>query len=420
MPKLNINKRNVDAVTADTTDTFYWDTKLSGFGLKVTEKGSKSYVVQYRMGGRNTPSRRYTIGKHGAPWTSDQARRRAQELLIAIKSGIDPVERERQDKLKVRDLAFDKYVIVFVDRYAKLNQKRSWKQAESTLCYNAIPAFGSKPIHKITRRELASLIEKVGETRPATARYLHATMRKLFRWAVARGDIDISPMVEMSAPPRVKARERVLDDMELVAIWEASKFLAFPFGPMIRLLIATGQRRSEVSAIRWSNVNLDLAEWLIPAEVAKNGVSHLVPLNDLAIEELHACFELRHSDIIFSSTGTTAPSGWSKPKAKLDKKVSEILDVSIPHWKLHDFRRTFATGMQRLGVRYEVTEALLNHLSGAKSGIAGVYQRYNWAPEKRAASDMWAANLTRLFSDSKNGIFDNNRGEVLRFTGIVA
>ncbi|MEP0189759.1 MAG: tyrosine-type recombinase/integrase [Erythrobacter sp.] len=415
MPKLKINKRNVNAVAQGSSDTFYWDTELTGFGLKVTKNGSKSYVVQYRMGGRGTPARRYNIGKHGAPWTPDQARSRAQELLIAAKSGRDPAEEERQANLSARDLAFNSYVSVFVERYAKTHQQRSWKQTETALNYNAVPVLRAKPINKITRRDIASLIEKVGETRPATSRQLHAILRKLFRWAAERGDLEISPMVGMSAPPAVRARDRVLSDTELAAVWHASMEIAFPFGPMTRLLIATGQRRSEVSSIRWSDVDLDASEWVIPAALAKNGIAHVVPLNSLAVEELRACSELCQSDIVFSSTGTTAPSGWSKPKAKLDQKASDKLGHTIPHWKLHDLRRTFATAMQRLGVRFEVTEALLNHVSGAKSGVAGVYQRYDWASEKRLAMTAWADGLQRLIFNAEVGLLGKPSNNILPF-----
>ncbi len=415
MPKFKINKRNVDAVAQGASDIFYWDKELTGFGLKVTKNGSKSYVVQYRMGGRGAPVRRYTIGKHGAPWTPDLARKRAQELLIAVKSGIDPSEREQIERRKANELAFDRYAQEFVERYAKSNQPKSWSQAESVLRVNAIPTFKSKPLNKITRRDVSALLESVSETRPPTARYLHATLRKLFRWAVGRGDLEISPMSNMEAPAPPVSRDRVLDDCELRALWLASKELTFPFGPLTRLLIATGQRRSEVSAICWSQLDLEGGNWTIPADLAKNGVAHIVPLNHLAIRELLELRSLQINDMIFSRTGSTPPSGWSKAKRRLDHRLSNLVDEPVSHWRLHDIRRTFATGMQRLGVRHEVTEALLNHVSGAKSGIVGVYQRYDWAPEKQAALEAWSNALDHLMSDEDHSLVPTSHDTVVEF-----
>jgi hypothetical protein len=154
------------------TDLFLWDTEVRGFGLKVTSRGTKSYVVQYRMGGRGSPTRRYTIGAHGAPWTPDRARVRAQELLIAVKSGRDPGELERAERSAAVELAFARYVNHFIENYAKQHQRRSWEQAQSTLRFNATPRFRSKALPKIERREIAMLLEEhdcVCSTSPACA-----------------------------------------------------------------------------------------------------------------------------------------------------------------------------------------------------------------------------------------------------------
>lgn len=416
-----ITKRAVDALAAAGSDLFLWDTDLKGFGLKVTTKGAKTYLLQYRMGGRGTPTRRYTIGAHGSPWTPENARQRAQELLLLVRSGIDPAEAERAQRHVAVELAFDRYVDFFIERYAKREQTRSWRQARQSLMLHAVRRLRSKPLPSIERREIASLLEEVAADRPATARYLHATLRKLFRWAVSRGDLAHSPMSEMSAPAPAAIRDRVLDDRELAAVWKATEALGFPFGPIFRLLIATGQRREEVGGLAWEELDLTGRTWTVPASRSKNGIAHVVPLNDLAMAELQSLAEIRSRGLVFSTTGSTAPSGWSKAKARLDGILTgqgEIGRMSGP-WRTHDLRRTLATGLQRLGIRFEVTEAVLNHVSGARSGVAGVYQRHNWAAEKRDALDRWSSALQRLLVDPAGSLLPIAADNVMPFTGGV-
>src|ERR1043165_3989848 len=156
MPSGKITKRAVDALAAAASDLFLWDTDLKGFGLKVITKGAKTYLLQYRMGGRGTPTRRYTIGAHGSPWTPENARQRAQELLLLVRSGVDPAEAERAQRPFAVELAFDRYVDFFIERYAKREQTRSWRQARQSLKLHAVRRLRSKPLPSIERREIAS------------------------------------------------------------------------------------------------------------------------------------------------------------------------------------------------------------------------------------------------------------------------
>lgn len=397
LPSAKITKRAVDGLEAGASDVFMWDVDVKGFGVKVTPRGAKSYLLQYRLGGRGTRTRRYTIGTHGSPWTPDQARQRASELLLEVRRGVDPLDAERAREVQNVELRFSSYVDLFIERYAKKAQPRSWKQSQQTLRRYAVPAFDRKALPEIGRREVAKLLESVADDKAATARYLHACLRKLFRWAVSRGDLDHSPMSDMVAPAPVSARERVLSDAEIVTVWEAAADLGFPFGPAVRLLIATGQRREEVGGLSWDEVDGPAKTWTIPAQRAKNGVAHIVPLNPAAAEELHR-LERIGTRYVLSTTGRTPPSGWSKAKLRLDALVAEKLGRVPAPWRIHDIRRTVATNLQRLGTRFEVTEAILNHVSGAKAGVAGIYQRHDWAAEKRTALDAWGERLTRLVS----------------------
>ena len=308
------------------------------------------------------------------------------------------------------DLAFQRYAPLFISGYAKKEQKLSWEQAERTLALNITPLLKDRPLPDIGRREIKGILEGIASTRPATARYAHATLRKLFRWAVDRGDISLSPMADMKAPASV-SRDRVLSDQELVACWQAADAEGAPFGHIVQLLIATGQRREEVVAMDWSEIEFDDASWVIPAERSKNGIAHIVPLNAQALAVLEVLgAKNRRRGLVFTTTGKTAVSGISKFKRRLDDAMLDLLaetaaeaglaadEVKLAPWRLHDIRRTVATGLQKLGVRFEVTEAVLNHVSGAKSGISGVYQRYGWDVEKTAALAAWSRCLDGLVS----------------------
>ena len=393
MPKLT--KRTVDTAAPAGRVTFVWDTELRGFGLKVTPGGTKTYLVQYRMGGRESPTRRKTIGRHGGPWTPSTARKEAERLLRMVRQGKDPVALEKTRRREAVDLAFENYAGRFVERYAKRN--RSWPETERILKRDLQPALKGRPLPEITRGEIAHILDGIADRAPALARHAYAILRKLFRWAVDRGDIERSPMEGMAPPARVPARDRVLVDDELARIWRACETLGHPFGPLVRLLILTGGRREEIGALRWEEVGAE--EIRLAGARNKTGEPRTIPLTPAAMAILDSLPrisnpETHRADFVFTVTGRTAVSGWGKAKRTLDAEI----DVTGAPWRLHDLRRTVATGLQRLGVRLEVTEAVLGHISGSRAGIVGVYQRYDWETEKRAALEAWGAHIDRLLA----------------------
>ncbi len=407
----NITKQAVDSLRPGTREEYLWDAKLSGFGLKVTPGGAKSYVVQYRMGGRESPTRRYTLGKHGAPWTPAKAREEAERVLTDVRRGIDPQGGKLKKRQEAVDLAFDKYA----DRFLSLYGERSWNEktlgdARRFLTSKKSPApqiLGNKSLPAITRSDVTAVMDQVPPTSPGYARNLYSVLRKLFRWAVSRGDIDRSPFEGFQGPRPVASRDRVLKDEELRLVWRASEQMEYPFGPFYRLLIATGQRREEVSAIAWQEISRERLEWTLPAARSKNGKANVVPLNVHAAKLLDGIAGSENwpsKGFVFTTTGKSAISGFSKAKARLDALMQSTTDglgaggASMEPWRVHDLRRTFATGMQRLGIRFEVTEAILNHVSGARSGVAGVYQRHDWKDEKKGALTQWAAHIEQTVS----------------------
>jgi integrase len=398
-----VTKRSVDALRAGPADQFLWDDELRGFGLKVTPAGRRVYLLQYRLGGRGSSTRRMTIGVHGSPWTPAGARSEAERLLILVRQGKDPADEKAERKRIATELAFDAYSLKFLKDYGKPNWRDgTYGNAESNLRRYVTPILKKKPLPNVRRADISAVFDALPSASPALPRNIFALVRKLFAWAVERGDIDRSPLEGFKGPPNVASRDRVLSDAELKMVWGGARRLSYPFGTLVRFLLVTGQRREEAAAMDWREFSQSTREWNIPAGRAKNGTAHTVPLNALALSILNERAGKDHwpkKGLIFSTTGKTPISGFSKAKARLDTLIAESNeDEAIEPWRLHDLRRTLATGLQRLGIRFEVTEAVLNHVSGSKSGVAGVYQRHDWKQEKRDALDAWAAHIDRVLN----------------------
>ena len=400
-----ITLRTIDAIKpCPAGDVYTWDPNLRGFGLRVTPKGVKSYVLQYRVNGG--PSRRKTIGIHGSPWTTLTARKEAERLLMIVRQGIDPVEAQREAKRKEKALNVSAYCDFFVDLYLQPHWPDTWPEAMRTLENVVKPRWGKRSLMSLKRADMVKLMDDYAD-RPGRKKYVHSLLRKMFNWAVDREDIDVSPLAGMKAPKAVPSRRRVLGQEELVCLWKACDQVGWPWGPYVRLLILTMQRRQEVAEMDWSEIDLVAKTWTLPAERAKNGEAHIVPLANLAIDQLKA-MQPKARGLVFTTTGKTAVSGFSKAKRTLDTEMIAIMKerqrtgtggvtvVSIAEWRLHDIRRTGATNLQALGIPIEVTEAVLNHISGTRAGVAGIYNRYKYEPEKRAALDAWDQRLQKL------------------------
>ena len=431
----SITKRTVDAAKPGERDAFIWDDELAGFGLKVTPAGSKVYVFQYRepQAGRvrGAPTKRYTIGRHG-PLTADQARKRARELAAEVAKRIDPRQRDL-DSVTAKDqarqaeaererlegeLAFERMAETWLDHYENEKGRRPASVALARLVVNRYlaPKLTGKPLPHISRADLQPILDGIPSAKRGMRRAVFAYASILFGWAHKRGDIAGNPLAAMAKPDAPNSRDRVLADNEMADLWRASDKLAGPFGPFVRLLMLTGQRRSEVAGIQWAELDRASATWIIPADRAKNGATHIVPLPAAAVAEMDRLALAAQiaakaptpdskrwpkAGFVLTTTGRTPISGITKAKDALDKAVAKARSEAgqsetMAAWRIHDLRRTMATGFQRLGVRFEVTEATLNHISGAKGGVAGIYQRHDWADEKRSALDAWARHVAAI------------------------
>ncbi len=425
MPQGTISKTSVDDLKGSGKTHYLWDNNPIGFGVRVTPAGAKSYIYQFRMGGRGSAIRREVISRV-EKMSPEQARKRAHDLAHLARTGTDPIDKKHADrkarteaKATEKELAFDAYAARYLENRVKAETPRSYVFVEGLIRLHAKPALKRKPISELTKRDVAMLLDAIPPTKPAVRRNLFAVLRKLFNYAKARGDITSSPMDGMKAPPTVKSRDRVLSDEELALALRAAREPGGLFGALYLMLFATGQRREEVAGLSWAEVDRRNAVWNLPRERSKNGEPNVIPLNRNALAVLDKLAKQEAEDsprwprtgLIFTTTGQTSISGYSRAKSRLDAQIVALaaddakqaevdsLPLCVAPWRLHDARRTLATGLQRLGVRFEVTEAILNHTAGAsRSGVAAIYQRHDWAPEKRAALDAWADHCDRLLN----------------------
>ncbi|MEO9827582.1 MAG: tyrosine-type recombinase/integrase [Paracoccaceae bacterium] len=400
MPKQKLTKRTIDATEPTGKEFVVWDTQLSGFGLKVTKAGSKSFIYRYRMGGRGYPDKRVTIGSVGSGLTADEARKSAELNAFKVRQGIDPQQEKKRGQQDAHSLAFDKYVEHFVSHGLAKDWKKSGGEAARLLRREAVPQLGHNPLPEIQKRDVTRLFDKLAD-RPGIARNTATALSKLFRWAVARGDLAQSPMEGILWPEKAPVRARYLDDIEITALWEATQAISHPYARLVRLLLLTGQRRDEVGEMVWEEVDIDAQAWFLPAARAKNGQAHTVPLAAAALAELVGQ-EIEGCAYVFTASGSQPIQNWSYWKKKLDREFDAVMEdrghMRPERWKLHDLRRTVATGMQRIGVANDVVEAF--HNRQVRQGVAGRYQHHDYPAEKKMAAEAWSSHLMALVAKS--------------------
>jgi integrase len=379
-----------------------FDDAMPGFGIRIRAGGKRTWVVQYRVGQRQ---RRLTLGRVEI-LDLDHARAAAKQALAKVGLGGDPrLEREKSLAEAAKQLSgvADRYLAVAERRL----RPRSFHEMRRYLKVAWAP-LGDVPIGAIDRATVAShLARMTTENGPVAADRARASLSALFNWAAGEGIADSNPVAFTNRPSNAGPRNRILTDGEIAEVWRSCG--NDEYGQIIRLLILTGQRREEVGGIAWSEIDLDKALWQLPAERTKNGRAHQVPLSDAAIAILSAVPERAERDLVFGA-GERGFSGWSWGKASLDHRILDARKKAAPEpakakpmpaWTVHDLRRTWATRSADIGTAPHIVEAVLNHLSGAKSGIAGVYNLSVYAPEKRAAMVLWGAHITGLLDEGR-------------------
>jgi integrase len=429
--KLTERKIETLAVEPGQRDRLIFDDAQRGLAVRVTASGSRTYLCQYTL---HCQKWRVPLGACSALSLSS-AREAAAAIMGDVAKGRNPAaerkeaaaaERARRtrDRLTLRLLIDDWNRLHLAERRPRYAQ-----EAVRALHYAFTDALDSaaEDLDRATVvRALDALARRRGRKnaggtdKPKGAAMTGRTAaygRAAFSWAVKRGAVEANPFAALPIAKGIAKRERVLSDDEIREIWRAAGKAGAPYGAIIRLLILTGQRRGEVAGMNWREIADDLATWTMPGERTKNGAPHMVPLSASVRDLLRGllpehdgdarrAIEDRRAKGLLALPGAlgTPFAGWSKAKAALDKAILDARTKAaadagtspapLVPWSVHDLRRTVATGLQRLGVRLEVTEAVLNHISGSRGGIAGVYQRHDWADEKRAALDNWAAHVT--------------------------
>jgi len=391
----------------------------TGLYLVVQPKpsGAKSWAVRYRylnkpkkltLGPVLTPAKGETESDNieiGKPLTLAAARKLAHDALHKLKQGRDPAAEKQQDIAASKDAAVLRAadsVEAVADRFIKhhvekKNREATRQQVERIFNKEVLPRWPGKSVHDITKRDVVALLEAINQDRPTLANRTLAIVRKWFNWMIGKDIIrTLSPCAGVEPPAKENSRERVLSAEEIALLWIASDQLGKTFGPFVKLLLLTGQRRSEVAGVRWSEIDVDKRTWTLPGERTKNGQTHAVPLSPQAWAIIEAA-KNGDGDHVLSTTGATAVSGFSRAKRQLDK----ILTFRKP-WTYHDIRRSVVTHLaDDLAVPPHVVEAIVNHISGHKAGVAGVYNRATYAAEKRDALEKWADLIDTIVAKAK-------------------
>lgn len=383
MPRLKLTKSAIDALPTPAADTVYWDATSPGFGLKVTPKGRKVFIVIYRTGGAGSRLRKYTIGPYGRV-TLHQARVAAQKVFAAKLDGRDPAAEKRAARRQVVADRVEDLLENFIAQ--RLSQNRSGPEISRLLRREVGLRWKGKSIHQIGKRDVVDLIMAIVERgAPVAANKALKWIKTFFNWCVGRAVLDHSPADGIPAPTKEVARDRVLSDDELGRVILAARTMAGGYGSLVEFLALSGQRREEVARLRWDELDLDHSIWTIPGARTKNGKPHIVHLSAQALALIART--KRDAPFVFATQSGNSVQTFSQLKRALDAACG------VQDWCLHDFRRTCVSGMAGLGIPPHIADKILNHQAGTISGVAAVYQRHQFLAERRVALERWGAHL---------------------------
>lgn len=406
MERVILTDRKIKSLKPADTGKRYevMDAVVSSFGVRVTDKGKRTFFLIGRFGGNNNPVRR-ALGDYGAI-TLEQARDKARTWISLNQKGTDPkIEeaRAKQAELRKQRTSFSSVAEDYLAR--RVVRHRSKAATTREIRVELVARWAERPITEITRADVINLVEKIAD-RPApySAHLILGHIRALFNWAIARGTygLEASPCDRLHPAdiiPAKKHRQRVLTDPELAALWRATErigygLLGYPFGPLYQLLLLTGARKSEIAAARWGELDLNKNVLVIPPERFKSDATHLIPLSANARAIVDGLPRFSAGDYLFSNTlGKTPVANVSNAKDRLDALMAEELGGHIPPWVTHDIRRTVRTRLSELRVSHDTAEMIVGH---AKKGLARVYDQHTYEPEMREALEQWAAKLRSI------------------------
>jgi integrase len=372
----------VDGFRLPKGKTEHWEFDAKTTGLSVRLQGRRKAYVVWLPAGPDGKRRRLTLGDC-AGMKLEQARQQATTLVHRARAGDDPVAERRaaRDTAAAREAdCLERLIASYLERHGPSLRPRSFEECRRTLMVTWKPLHG-RSIHAIDRRTVAEHVEQIRRERGATAAArARSYLSAVYAWGMRAGLADSNPTIGTEAPAIPPSRARVLAPEELAVIWRACG--DDDFGRITKLLMISGQRRTEVAGGLWSEIDVAARLWVVPGARSKNRRPHEIPLCDAALAILP---ERRPGRELLFGRGEQAFSGYSNAKAALDKRIAELNDKPIKSWRLHDLRHSFVTHAAELGIEPHIVEACVNHQSGHKAGIAGLYNKAVYRQQKAAA-----------------------------------
>ena len=394
-------------------DMLVFDDECRGLGLRITAAGRKSFLVQW-----TDPATKRKVREPLGAWgsiTLEQARAAVRARLGEVAKGIDPAAERQKAKARAEEEKAEAALTLaaLIEQWGKLHlsarRPRYAAEAQRALRF-AFADHLKRPAARLTRGQVIEVLDKLtSQGKGTTAGRTAAYGRACYAWAEKRGRVPSSPFHRLPMSEPATERERVLMPEEVAEIWAVTEGLGYPFGPFYRLALLTLQRREEVAGMRWSEISADGKTWTIPAERMKNSRPHDVHLPEAARDVLAAIPRQladigKPIDLVFTTTGKTPISGYSRAKAALDAAIvkaraEKAADTGkepkkLVPWRLHDFRRTGVSRLAAMGFDSIVADKLLAHKPAKLRGVASVYQRHDFAAERAKALDAWAGEVT--------------------------
>lgn len=408
-----LTTKAIESLKADPAKRFEIpDPALAGLYLIIQPTGVKSWALRYRFDGKPA---KLTLGRWPAMGVAD-ARAAATASLDVLDHGRDPAGEKKAKAAAAIQTDRDKVAAVidlFLKRHASHNRRGD--DVAAMFRREVRGLWDARDIQSITKRDVIDVLDGIVDRgSPVTANRLRAHLNTLFNWAKGRDIIQVNPLDGIKPPTLERARDRVLTNDEIRLFWQASMRMEYPFGPLYRVLLLTGQRLREVAEMTWQEIDGDT--WTLPASRSKNGDEHVVPLSPDVVAILQSLPKIGR--FVFSTTGKSPISGFTRAKGRLDRLMNEAANRDLPAgsdpvmiqgFTIHDLRRTAATGMAGLRFPPHVVEAVLNHRSGTRRGVAGVYNRFDYADEKRSALESWARLVLQLVEGREAHVVALNR-----------